>query len=60
MSGDVIVAGDHTWVPPNSLREGAFTPNGAHALALGRFHRYVLTLTILNRGQYVTMVRMEL
>ncbi len=33
MSGDVIVAGDHTWVPPNSLREGAFTPKGAHALA---------------------------
>ena len=33
MSGDVIVAGDHTWVPPQSLRIGAFTPNGAVAIA---------------------------
>lgn len=33
MSGDVIVAGDHTWVPPQSLRLGAFTPNGAVAIA---------------------------
>lgn len=33
MSGDVIVAGDHTWVPPQSLRIGAYTPNGAVALA---------------------------
>ena len=33
MSGDVIVAGDHTWVPPQSLRIGAFTPNGAIAIA---------------------------
>ena len=33
MSGDVIVAGDHTWVPPQSLRIGAYTPNGAVAIA---------------------------
>ena len=33
MSGDTIVAGDHTWVPPYSLRLGAYTPNGAVALA---------------------------
>lgn len=33
MSGDTAYAGDHTWVPPHSLRLGAFTPNGAVALA---------------------------
>lgn len=33
MSGDTAVAGDHVWVPPHSLRLGAFTSNGALALA---------------------------
>lgn len=33
MSGDVISAGVHTWVPPHSLRLGARTPHGAVALA---------------------------
>lgn len=33
MSGETIVAGDHTWVPPHSLRVGAYTPNGAVAIA---------------------------
>ncbi len=33
MSGQTIVAGDHAWVPPHSLRIGAYTPNGAVAIA---------------------------
>lgn len=33
MSGDTVQAGDHVWVPPLSLRIGAFTPNGAVAIA---------------------------
>lgn len=33
MSGDTVIAGDHVWVPPHSLRIGAYSPNGAVALA---------------------------